>query len=84
MGMEPRPVQARLPKVKTNKLWEEWEKDQLLQACRKYGTKVSLIFILVSKISMFNKLREEFNPKVIEMKLGAQYKRNTSTGTGTK
>jgi hypothetical protein len=28
------------PRVKTNKLWEEWEKDQLLLACRKYGTKV--------------------------------------------
>jgi len=28
------------PRVKTNKQWEEWEKDQLLLACRKYGTKV--------------------------------------------
>ncbi len=26
--------------MKSSKLWEEWEKDQLLHACKKYGTKV--------------------------------------------
>jgi hypothetical protein len=28
------------PRVKINQLWEEREKDLLLLACRKYGTKV--------------------------------------------
>ena len=37
------------PQVKTNKLWEEWEKDQLLLACRKYGTKVLLHWVFRDK-----------------------------------
>lgn len=40
-GVEPRPVVLKPagPREKPTKLWEEWEKDQLLLACRKYGTK---------------------------------------------